>query len=106
MRETVFEVTTIASRAPHLVIRFITQIIDYGVAGGFDWAFFTLTSRLHLLLDRIGLELVPLASADIARVSNPESWGNYYAMDPKVYAGGRDSLTKHFESRHLAVVHS
>jgi hypothetical protein len=105
-RETVFEVSTFASRAPNSVIRFISQIIDYGEMAGFDWAFFTLTSRLQLLFDRVGLELIPLAAADVARVPNPAGWGSYYEMNPKVYAGGRESLAGLFESRHRIAVHA
>jgi hypothetical protein len=99
-RESVFEISTFASRAPHLIVCFIGQIIEFGEAAGFDWAFFTLTRRLQLLLDRIGLELRPLGSADIARVSEPTRWGSYYERDPRVYAGGRDSFSAFFECRH------
>ena len=99
-RESIFEISTFASRAPNLIVCFIGQIIEYGEAAGFDWAFFTLTRRLRLLLDRIGLELTPLGLADIARITDPTSWGSYYETDPSIYAGGRDSFSALFESRH------
>jgi len=99
-RESIFEISTFASRAPNSVNSFIRQIIEYGEAAGFDWAFFTLTRRLRLLLDRIGLELTPLGSADISHVTDSSAWGSYYEKDPKVFAGNRDSLSALFRSRH------
>jgi len=99
-RQSVFEISTFASRAPNLIVCFIGQIIEYGEAAGFDWAFFTLTRRLRLLLNRIGLDLTPLGSADSARLTDPTSWGSYYETDPGIYAGGRDSFSALFESRH------
>ena len=55
-RERVFEISTFASRSPHSVPCFISQIIEYGEDAGFEWAFFTLTRRLSRLLesDRLG----------------------------------------------------
>ena len=59
-RDRVFEISTFASRSPHSVPCFISQVIEYGEDAGFEWAFFTLTHRLSRLLNRIGLELAPL----------------------------------------------
>jgi hypothetical protein len=89
-RELVFEVTSLASRAPNLVGSFMRKIVACGEAGGFEWAFFTATAPLKVLLERIGLPLIPLAAADRARVANPESWGTYYQLAPGVYAVHRD----------------
>ncbi len=89
-RELVFEVTSLASRAPHMVGSFLRKIIDCGEAAGFEWAFFTATAPLKALLERIGLPLMPLATADRARVANPESWGTYYQLSPSVYAVHRN----------------
>jgi Thermostable hemolysin len=85
-RELVFEVTSLASRAPHMVGSFLRKIVACGEAAGFEWAFFTATAPLKALLERIGLPLMPLATADRARVANPESWGTYYQLSPSVYA--------------------
>ena len=89
-RESVFEVTSLASRAPHVVGSFLRKIVACGEAAGFEWAFFTATAPLKALLERIGLPLVPLVTADRARVANPESWGTYYQLAPSVYAVHRD----------------
>lgn len=89
-RELVFEVTSLASRAPHTVGSFLRKIVACGEAAGFEWAFFTATAPLKALLERIGLPLMPLATADRARVANPESWGTYYNLSPSVYAVNRD----------------
>jgi hypothetical protein len=105
-RERVFEVTTFASRSPHSVPWFIGQIVEYGEEAGFEWAFFTLTRRLSLLLYRIGLELAPLGAADCARIENLASWGSYYEAAPEVYAINRDSLTKRFAARRRLVANA
>ena len=89
-RELVFEVTSLASRTPHIVGSFLRKIIACGEAAGFEWAFFTATAPLQELLERIGLPLVPLAAADRARVAIPEIWGTYYELSPSVYAVHRD----------------
>ena len=95
-RERIFEISTFASRSPHSVPCFIGRVIEYGEDAGFEWGFFTLTHRLSLLLNRIGLELTLLGSAARARMDDPSSWGSYYETDPRVYAGNRDSLTRRF----------
>ena len=89
-REMIFEVTSLASRAPHTVGSFLRKIIACGEAAGFEWAFFTATAPLKSLLDRIGLPLMPLAVADRSRVAQPETWGTYYELAPSVYAVHRD----------------
>jgi len=68
----------------------LRKIIACGEAAGFEWAFFTATAPLKALLERLGLPLMPLATADRARVANPESWGTYYELSPSVYAVHRD----------------
>jgi Thermostable hemolysin len=91
-REKVFEVTSLASRTPHLVGGFLRKIVACGEAAGFEWAFFTATAPLKALLERMNLLLAPLADASSLRVSNPEVWGSYYALAPRVYAVHRDSV--------------
>jgi len=92
-REKIFEVTSLASRAPHLVGGFVRRIIARGEAAGFDWAFFTATAPLKALLEGMSLNLTALADADSARVPNPGMWGSYYAFAPRVYAVHRDSIS-------------
>jgi hypothetical protein len=105
-RDRVFEISTFASRSPHSVPCFVGQVIEYGEDAGFEWGFFTLTHRLSLLLNRIGLELTPLGAATSARMDDSSSWGNYYETDPKVYAGNRDSLTTRFATRRRLVANA
>jgi hypothetical protein len=85
-RSEVFEVTTFASRAPRATFGFIKSIGHFGEANGFVWSFFTLTRRLHRLVERLGHPLTHLADADYRRISDHERWGAYYASNPKVYA--------------------
>jgi hypothetical protein len=81
----------------------VSRIIDWGASSGFEWSFFTLTRRLSVLLDRLGLELVLLGDADAARVEDPQSWGTYYRQNPRVYAVSRDSPGASLAARRQAV---
>jgi hypothetical protein len=85
-RSEIFEVTTFASRAPRATPVFIESIGRFGQANGFLWSFFTLTRRLHRLVERLGHPLTYLADADHRRISDQERWGTYYVAQPKVFA--------------------
>jgi hypothetical protein len=85
-RAEIFEVTTFASRAPRATAGFIESIGRFGEANGFVWSFFTLTRRLHRLVERLGHPLTRLADADHRRIPDHERWGTYYASEPKVFA--------------------
>jgi hypothetical protein len=85
-RSEIFEVTTFASRMPRATVGFIEAIRGFGEANGFLWSFFTLTRRLHRLVERLGHPLIHLADADYRRISDHERWGTYYASEPKVFA--------------------
>ena len=78
--------TTLASRAPLATAGFIAEIGAFGEEAGFEWSFFTLTRRLHLLVGRLGIALTCLGEADRRRIVDSERWGTYYASQPKVYA--------------------
>ncbi len=92
-REKIFEVTSLASRTPHMVGVFLRKIIACGEAAGFEWAFFTATAPLKVLLERLKLPLASLAKADRSRVANPEAWGSYYTLAPHVFAVHRDDIS-------------
>jgi hypothetical protein len=85
-RSQIFEVSTLASRAPRATTAFIDSIGRFGETNGFMWSFFTLTRRLHWLVERLGYPLIHLADADHRRISGHERWGTYYAFEPKVFA--------------------
>jgi Thermostable hemolysin len=85
-RSAIFEVTTLASRAPRATAEFIAQIGAFGEEAGLEWSFFTLTRRLHLMISRLGIAPTFLGEADRRRIADPERWGTYYACEPKVYA--------------------
>ena len=70
----------------------MTGLVLYGEELGYDWAFFTATSRLEKLLRRMRLPLITLGTASASRVPNPEMWGSYYETDPRVLAFGREQL--------------
>src|SRR6202008_3939106 len=85
-RSAVFEVTTLVSRTPLATAEFITQIGSFGERAGFEWTFFTLTRRLHIMICRLGIVPTLLADAARRRIADAERWGTYYAYQPKVYA--------------------
>ncbi len=93
-RRQIFEVSTLASQTPCSSAAFVRQIIAYGEARGFAWSFFTATSRLQMLLGRIGIPSVDLAAALPDRIVQAELWGRYYATHPRVWAvpGSRADL--------------
>jgi len=91
-RSEVFEVTTLASRAPRATAGFISGIGAFGEKSGFAWSFFTLTHRLHRMVERMGIALQPLGEADFRRIADHERWGTYYQTQPKVYAGASARL--------------
>jgi hypothetical protein len=85
-RSAIFEVTTLASRAPLATAEFVAEIGTFGENAGFEWSFFTLTRRLHLLVSRLGVAPTFVGEADHRRIADFERWGTYYASQPKVYA--------------------
>jgi hypothetical protein len=85
-RSAIFEVTTLASRAPLATAQFIAEIGAFGEKAGFEWSFFTLTRRLHLMVCRLGIKPVFLGDADHRRIADADRWGTYYSNQPKVYA--------------------
>jgi hypothetical protein len=108
-RNAIFEVTTLASRAPLATAEFIAEVGAFGESAGFEWSFFTLTRRLHLLVRRLGIALTYLGEADRRRIADSERWGTYYASQPKVYAVASQRLTKGWDcsqtgERHAAAI--
>jgi hypothetical protein len=85
-RSAIFEVTTLASRAPLATAEFIAEIGTFGEKAGFEWSFFTMTRRLHLMVGRLGIAPTLLGEADRRRIADSDRWGTYYACEPKVYA--------------------
>jgi hypothetical protein len=85
-RSAIFEVTTLASRAPLATAEFVAEIGTFGENAGFEWSFFTLTRRLHLLVSRLGVAPTFVGEADHRRIADFDRWGTYYASQPKVYA--------------------
>jgi hypothetical protein len=96
-RSAIFEVTTLASRAPLATAEFIAEIVAFGERAGFEWSFFTLTRRLHVMVRRLGIALTYLGEADRRRIADAERWGTYYASQPKVYAVASQRLTKSWD---------
>jgi hypothetical protein len=104
-RKSIVEVSCLASRAPVLSAHFMRELVFYGERLGYDWAFFTATSRLEKLLRRMRLPLLNLGEASAERVPDPEAWGSYYDTQPRVLAFGREHL-KPFIVRWLGKAHA
>jgi Thermostable hemolysin len=101
-RSAIFEVTTLASRAPLATTEFIAEIGAFGEEAGFEWSFFTLTRRLYLMVRRLGIALTYLAEADQGRIADSERWGTYYASQPRVYAVVSRRLMKSWDAEQYA----
>lgn len=102
-RREIVEVSSFASRTPGSSVRFISELVSYGEGLGFNWAFFTTTSRLRKVLHRTRLPLIDLGVARSSRVPSPELWGSYYQTNPKVLAIGRRDLAPFLSGRRVAV---
>lgn len=86
-RNEVAEVTTLASLHPKAVSRLFVEIIHYMRDGGANWAFFTVTERLRMMLKRMGVTALDLGRADPARIAgNLAQWGTYYVTNPTIIA--------------------
>ena len=96
-RSEIFEVSTLASQSPRATTGFIEAIGWFGETNGFVWSFFTLTHRLHRLVERLGLPLIHLGDADHRRIADRQRWGTYYGSAPKVFAttSPRVALARH-----------
>jgi hypothetical protein len=105
-RESIFEVTGLASRAPHRATQFLHYVVAYGELAGFDWAFFTATSRLRNLLSVLGLPPLVLAPADPRRLDNAEVWGSYYSAAPVVCAINRTAACDFLSAPTRRAVHA
>ncbi|WP_049973813.1 thermostable hemolysin [Azospirillum sp. B4] len=85
-RARVFEITTMVSRRADLSAGFFHSLACRGALDGYDWCFFTATSRLRQLLQRLYPPLLVLAQADPARRPDAAAWGRYYESGPTVCA--------------------
>jgi hypothetical protein len=105
-RERIFEVSGLASRAPHRSAQFLRCIVSYGEGAGFDWAFFTATARLRGLLRALGLPMLVLGEARRQRAQNPQAWGSYYQGAPLVCAISRSVAKAYLSGQARSSVHA
>lgn len=105
-RDRIFEVSGLASRAPHRSAQFLRYIVSYGESAGFDWAFFTATERLRSLLEVLGLPLLLLGEADKRRTQNPHVWGSYYDGAPLVCAISRSAAKAYLHETGRSPAHA
>lgn len=82
----IMEVVSLASTTPFPVLPMLDRMIDWGRSHGMTCGVFTATAPLRKLLHRTGLSYVSLCSANPAKLTNADSWGDYYRTDPWVCA--------------------
>lgn len=104
-RESIFEVSGLASRAPQKAAQFLRYIVSYGERAEFDWAFFTATARLRGLLSVLGLPMLMLGDADKQRANNPRIWGSYYEGGPRVCAISRSAAQAYLSHKAESLTH-
>lgn len=85
-RERVIEVCSLAAPRPGSAIALVRTVVDLCRVAGYDWAIFTTTDRLRVLLKRSGLPLLLLGPAERGRLPSAADWGTYYEHDPQVCA--------------------
>ncbi len=104
-REKIFEVTSLASRAPHLVGSFLRKIIACGEAAGFEWAFFTATLPLKACSSGWTCLSCRWPTPSARGWPTQTAWGSYYALAPRVYAVRRDGIAACLGQNARATVH-
>ncbi|MFC1674070.1 thermostable hemolysin [Pseudomonadota bacterium] len=85
-RGEIAEISTLAAVHPYASHALFSALIGHLRAEGVRFAFCTVTERLFHMLKRVGVPAQELAPAKAERVANAESWGMYYAANPKVVA--------------------
>lgn len=87
-RARIVEVGHLASRNCLGAARMAAALPRYLLARNYEWIVFTATRTVRGILARLGAPLHELAPATAECVSSTrDSWGRYYDMDPRVYAG-------------------
>ncbi len=96
-RGQIVEVGNLAASGGASARLLIIALTDLLMALGFRWVVFTGTRELLNSFGRLGIDLLPLAPADPARMGGElADWGRYYDNAPQVMAGeirpGHDRL--------------
>lgn len=87
-RQRIVEVGNLALASPGQARWLIAAVTLYLHAAGYRWVLFTAVRPLINAFQRLGLNPLPLAPADPARLGDAaRSWGSYYAGGPLVCAG-------------------
>ena len=82
--------------------RLILLLGPHLAALGFHWVIGTLTQELRQLFQRLGIEPLPLASADPEVLgAGISSWGSYYDHRPMVLAGRIDHALSALSQRRM-----
>jgi hypothetical protein len=87
-REMIVEIGSLASVHPTWSMQLFDGLPAWlaGVAGR-RFAVATLRPELARMLDRSGFGLRPIGEADPKRICGGQTWGDYYAAKPRIYAG-------------------
>lgn len=104
-RHRIVEICHLVAVSPGFSLSFIADIIEFAESAAADWAIFTATKPLRMLLKRSGMTMLELARAERGRVPNPSDWGTYYDHDPRVMAVRRGAAVRPrpYVSTHLPI---
>lgn len=87
-RNEIVEIGNLASAGKGASIFLFAALASYLDFYGISYAVITGTNYLHQYFDKIGLNPVQLAEADISFLTErQEDWGSYYDQKPRVLAG-------------------
>ena len=87
LREDIVEVGNLVAAGSGAARRVIVHMTALLHDLGRSWVVLTLTKSLLNSFARLGIETIPLVSADPARLPDKgESWGTYYSCEPWVMA--------------------
>lgn len=95
-RAQIAEVGNLFSSASRYTLPLLFSLFFMLKQCGSKYLVFSATSYLKLLLCRAGLELIPLAQADMSKLSTSnDDWGTYYDTAPEVTALSLEKVTRH-----------
>jgi len=86
-RNRIIEIGSLASSHGGGARALIITLTAYLSGASYEWAVFTATPQVRNNFAKLGIDLIPLADADEARLGDAQQdWGSYYDQAPRVVA--------------------
>ena len=87
-RQAIAEIGNLASSAPGSSQMLFVLVISVLHRAGIDWAIFTATRPVQRMIASLGINCLDICTAhEVQLKQSKDSWGDYYAHQPKVIAG-------------------